>query len=440
MAQMNLIRNQGKPVRSELNEKGTLLAVLQSLQIASGFLGQTLLLLRWSPHIETDTFLIVNTIPGFVSASLLVGGIEFALPSIYQKTFQEEGKSAADAVVSSVILICFIASIVGMGITSLLIFKFAGHYNLSTNSSMWLALLLGIQILPSSLGGVWRGLLLGSDKLVQMRLALLSGSLITVIGYAFLPGTPAIALSGVVLAASIVSTVVAWRFSGFKRIAGLGRPKIRIGQFVGPLLSLTVISALVNLQIFIERTMISQFDVGSVTAFSFAVRALDTLMAVIVAACVTPAFPGWANQIANQPANAFDPLLIWSLKRTLLFVLGVLGLLTIALAIYLSQPNWFNKNFSVVEQTVQFLIVCLPRFFLLGLLQPFIHKHFARGTPWHVAIGTLSGIIVLAVGSNKLISQMHLAGFSLILALSVMPGFIYLITFEIKSQVNSCAY
>ena len=107
-----------------INRHSRQLLFLQVGQIGIGILSQLILLARWSPHPETDLFLVVSGIPWLVSAALLISGLEMALPATYHRT------TATLDFLSLLLAITLVISLAASFISSVVIFVLAQHAHL----------------------------------------------------------------------------------------------------------------------------------------------------------------------------------------------------------------------------------------------------------------------------------------------------------------------
>ena len=55
-------------------------------------------------------------------------------------------------------------------------------------------------------------------------------------------------------------------------------------------------------------------------------------------------------------------------------------------------------------------------------MQPFVHKHFAQGTPWPPMIGAIIGIGIALLGILTLVPQFGLEGLALTLTIAALPN------------------
>ena len=408
--------------------RGREIALLQAAQISLGFLSQLFLLRRWSPHLATDIFLLTSTIPGLVGSVLLFGTMEFALPAAYHKLRREVSESAANSLIMQVTRLGWLAGLAGALVSGALVFAIARSHGLQPDQAMWLALGLGAQMLPAILSGIWRGVMLARDQLIRLRISLLAGSLITLLGFAFLSVAPAAALSMTVLVASTLSAMMARSFTRSNLTATQEQPIVWIQLLGRPMITLAALSVLVSLQAIAERGATLILGTGALTAYTVTVRGWDAIMTVIVAATVTPIFPYWSNQASTNARG----LLKWSLWRT-----GVLSI-TAAMLVW----GGFQVGASLLsrllspetsQQVHSLMLAGLPRFLLVSALQPLIVKHIAQGTPWHLVVATAMGIIVIEIGRYTIIPLWRFVGLALTLALSVIPGWIYLTWLEIHA-------
>lgn len=399
----------------QVNRHSRQLMLLQVGQIGIGILSQFILLARWSPHPETDLFLVVSGVPWLVSAALLISGLEMALPATYHRT--DDTSHFLNLLFAITLIIALVASFISGGV----IFILAQQADLPTVSSLSMGALLGFQILPTALTWLGRGVLVAREQLSAARMTLFIGSLVTAMGYLLLGGRPALTLSAVTFGAVVIAAGWAWYFCG-----GLGfninrslfqqfLPELKIlGKAMA---GISAAAGLVHLQLLIERGAILSLGTGYVTAFNVAGRGYEALMALAVSGFVMPAYPHWAK---NTDARR---LLGWSFKRVvMLSTLLSLGAAIFALITFTVLENRWTAG----RQTAQAILVLLPRFWLLTNLQPLILKHFAQGNTWPPVIGSLLGIGVMAGGAVIFLPQAGLWGMAILVTGSVVPGWIIL--------------
>lgn len=401
-----------------IGRKGRWLAGLQITQIGIGLVGQVLLLARWSPHHQTDLFLLVSGIPWIMSAMMLVGGIEMALPSIYTQVDNRE------LFLGQVTQFTIVAGIVGAGISCVVIIIWAQQSTLNANLILWLGIGVGMQVLPAALASLWRGILIANDQLIQLRLSLLASSLFTVVGYALSSHPPARTLPVLALGSTVITMILSWQL--------VGRPYLHLTRWyplhpqipylVRALLSLSIAVLIVHLQTLIERWAVVDLGTGYVTAMTVVMRGWEALIAIVVAAYVMPAFPHWANRQKN--------LLRWSLTHAVAASLIIASGAAVA-AIALIATRWDEG-----VKAGKLIIVLIPRFVLLCSLQPLILKHYAQGTPWYPVMGSVIGLGIIVAGSVWLVPRYRLYGLALMTVGSVVPGWLLMTWLEQKQAVT----
>lgn len=398
-----------------LNRHSRQLMLLQMGQIGIGILSQVILLTRWSPHPETDLFLVVSGVPWLVSAALLISGLEMALPAAYHRT--DDTTHFLNLLFALTLIIALAASFISGGI----IFILAQQADLPIATSLGMGALLGFQVLPTALTWLGRGVLVAREQLGAARITVFIGSLITVSGYGLLGGRPALTLSAVTFGAAVIAAGWAWYFCG-----GLGFNINRslLQQFLPELkilgkamAGISAAAGLVHLQLLVERGAILSLGTGYVAAFNVAGRGYEALMALAVSGFVMPAYPHWAKNADTQR------LLRWSFKRVVILgTLLSLGAAIFALLIFALVENRWMAGW----QTAQAILVLLPRFWLLTNLQPLILKHFAQGDTWPPVMGSLLGIMIMAGGAVIFLPQAGLWGMAILATGSVVPGWMIL--------------
>ncbi len=398
-----------------LNRHSRQLMLLQVGQIGIGILSQLILLARWSPHPETDLFLIVSGIPWLVSAALLISGLEMVLPAACHRT--DDTDNFLNLLLAITLIIALAASFISGGI----IFMLAQQADLPTVTSLGMGALLGFQILPTALTWLGRGVLVAREQLSAARMTLFIGSLVTAMGYVLLEGRPALMLSAVTCGAAVIAAGWAWRWCSGLRF-NFNRSLLR--QFSPDLkilgramAGISVAAGLVHLQLLVERGAILALGTGYVAAFNVAGRGYEALMALAVSGFVMPAYPHWAK---NADARR---LLGWSFKR----VVGLGTLLSLAAALFaLLMLTLLENRWTAGRQTAQAILILLPRFWLLTSLQPLILKYFAQGNTWPPVVGSLLGIAIMAGGAVIFLPQAGLWGMAILSTGSVVPGWIVL--------------
>jgi peptidoglycan biosynthesis protein MviN/MurJ (putative lipid II flippase) len=443
------------PAPSDLGKRGRALAVVQVLQIGSGLIGQVLLLARWSPDAQTDLFLLLSGVPWLVSAAALVSGLEMAFPAAYHRALVASGEDEARRLLSQAGRLSLLVSFAAAGISGVVVAVGAAESGLSAGLSAWMGAAMGLQVIPAALGGLWRGALVARDDLIRARLTLLAGSLLTVAGYAVLPGPSALALP-LIAACAMVLTALLARPHTANRVFQVPSPRVEKGfrgevnqkrhsrfdlhrytlitaslhpeiiPLIHALVGLSAAAGLVNLQVIIERTAVRPLPTGTVTALAVAGRGWDAVLAVIVAAGVMPVFPRWANYHAQGQTAPMRALLRWSLRRAT--VLTALAAVVIGITAWQIGP-WL-AHWAAGEQAAQMALVLLPRFVLVSCAQPLILKHYASGTPWYPVIGSAAGVGVLLTAVLIAVPRYGLSGFMLATVASAIPGWLVLVGYE----------
>jgi hypothetical protein len=419
--------------------------LLQALQIGTGAIGQVLLLARWSPDVQTDLFLLLSGVPWLVSAAVLVSGLEMALPAAYQRALRSGDAAGVQQFAEQATLLNGLAGTAAALVSGALVTRAAVLAGLGPGLSLWMGVALGGQAIPAAMGGLWRGALVTRDRLIRARLTTLIGSIVTATGYALLPGQPAVALPLTAFSATTLSALLAWRFGrGILRpaprvlrnpLSSLQQLHPEIMPLIRALAALAAAAGLVHLQAFVERAMVLSLGAGAVTSLAVAGRAWDAALAVVVAAGVMPAYAKWASGHVEA-----GKLLRWSMSRTFLLSLvaaGVLGAAALLLAAWLVDPN-AGAGWTSGAQTARMALILLPRFVLLGSIQPLVMKHYARGTPWHPVLGAALGLVVIGTGALTLVPRWRLMGVALTTAAGVVPGWLYLGWRE-RQESRSCA-
>lgn len=395
-----------------------MLVMLQIAQIGVGVISQFILLARWSPHRETDLFLVISGVPWLISAALLISSPEVALPNFYHQN--DDPTQFLNTITGWLIII----SVLGAFISTALVTIWALRDGMVIEVSLWLGGLLGLQMIPATLLSLWRGQLVALERLISAQLTLLGGGILNVVGYALMPGRPSIALPLITCSAVTLSSTMAWWFCGRPRlnIELHWPPPAEIKSFAQALTGLSTAAGLIHLQGLLERAIVFSLGTGYVGAFNVVGRGYEALMAVIVAGYIMPAYPHWAknNRVGD---NQSRQLLGWSLRRTFLLSF-VLAILAGAVAIFLEKG--LGGHWKSGEQTAQAIWVLIPRFFLLSSLQPLVLKNFAQGQTWPPVIGSVLGIAVFGIGALTIIPRYELTGMAVIIALSVLPGWVYL--------------
>lgn len=409
--------------------RGGGLATLQALQIGIGLVGQVILLTRWSPDTQTDLFLLFSGVPWLVSGALLISGLDMAFPAAYHRALQDGGDSQAHWLSGQVMSLSLVVGAIAALISGLWVVGLSTYAGLAPELSLWMGVALGSQVVPATLAGFWRGLLLAREQLIPMQLSLLAGSLVTVAGYAVLPGPPALALPLVAALAVVTSAILAGCFSRTpQRKQRLQPPEPlhpEIRKLARSLVALGCAAALVHLQTIIEQAALLTLGAGMVTAYSVATRGWNAVISISVAASVMPVYPRWASGYARSQDEQARVFLRWSLSRAVtlsLIAASVAGPAAWLAALWLEH----NTGWRAGAQAVRSILALLPRFVLLNSLQPLIMKHFAQGTTWHPVLGSVLGLCVITLGALTVIPRWGLLGVMLTTAAGVLPGWIYL--------------
>jgi hypothetical protein len=432
------------PVRdtlfADLSSRGRKLVALRALQLVSGLAGQLALLLRWSPHPETDAFLVLNAVPSLLVALLLVGGLDMALPGSYHRAARlgTEGRFLAQ-VAALTLLGGGVAAVAGAAAVA----WGAGRLDLPPSLSAQMGVLLGGLALPSALLLLGRGLLIACDRLVAARGVLLLQSLLTAGGYALVRATPGVALSLATAGAAwgaLLLTLYLLRGELAALRGELSAPSRLSGRFwhpelprlSGALLSLGAAAALLHLQGLLERAAVLQLGDGEVAAFTVASRIWDAALALVVAGGVMPLYPRWARGEGEGPG------LRWAGSRTLL--------LTLAAALVgggaaLGGGRWLEgaTGWGSGLRTAGWVLLLLPRFILLATLQPLVLHHYARGRPWMPVLGAALGTGLLAACAPLSAVRWGRPGVAVVVAASVVPGWL-LLGLDRRRRSGGCAF
>lgn len=418
----------------QLITQGNHLALIQIGQVVTGLAGQMVLLARWSPHAQTDLFFLVSSVPWLVSAGLLVGSLELAIPAIYHRVLASQGPAATRQWLAQLHRFALAISGLAALISALIVALWANHAGSSRTMAGWMGLALGVQVIPVTLSSIWRGALTAQHHLVQVQWVGWAGSALTALGYAIIPGSPGWALPLTTLGAV---SGMAWITHHFYRRMLRALPPISAQfdqraehrQLLRTLVALSVTAGLFHLQATLERAMLQPLPTGTVTALVVASRGWDACTKVTIAASILPVYPQWADHHARGQYASVRSLLAWSLRRTGLLSLasaGIIGLAIWLLGFWLvSRIDWHAG-----QQTAEMALALLPRFIVLTSIQPLVMKHYAAGTPWYPVLGSATGIGCLALGSFWLVPRWELAGFAIATTISLIPGWLILGWFE----------
>lgn len=417
-----------------LARRAWLLAGIQAAQLALGVLGQLLLLVRRSPHVQTDIFLMVSGVPWLVSAAALLAGVETALPASLHRVQAAEGEAGRRRFLAQVMAggagVALTAAFVSGGIVAV----WAGKSGLASPSNLWLGLILGGQLLPFLGASVARGWRVAQDRPVRAQLSLLAASGATVLGYGLFPGEPAFALSLALLLAAVagLAAVWPWREAATWRAPRFTNLHPELRRLIANLAALSIAVGMVHAEALLLRSAVFGMSVGAVAALATAQRVWDAALAVIVAACVTPIFPRWV-----RGGDVACGSLRWSWGRTLALTLLAGALIGPAAwgarAWVLAFRDW-----PVGAQALYWVLALLPRFLLLSALQPLVLRQYARGRAWIPVAGSLLGLLVLAFGVWVLGPRWGMRGLALVAALATLPGWLILAP-EALREVRVCA-
>jgi hypothetical protein len=426
------------------DQRGGQLAALRALQMGCGLWGQWLLLARWSPHAQTDAFLVLSAVPWLLLALLLVGGLDMALPAAYHRATRH-GEKSRGKLVAQVLALTLAGAVVASLAGGIVVTVAGRRLGLSPGSGAVSGASLGALALPSALVVLGRGLLVARDRLLAARG--IAQSALTAAGYALAPGSPGIALPLVTLGAAAgaaLATLYLVRgdlISVWEELAGLfqnastdeteGKPVHALKSLLAPrsmrralhpevprlvagLLSLGAAAALLHAQGLIERAAVQTLGEGEVAAFAGAARLWDAALALVVAGGVMPLYPRWARGEGTEVDRA--------MRRTL-----ALTLTTAALGggMALVVQARLGGAWPAGAQALRWTLLLLPRFVLLGALQPLILRHYAQGTPWVPVAGSALGALVL-LAAPALVSRWGHAGMGAAAAASVLPGWLVL--------------
>lgn len=414
------VRGMLDPGRS-LGQRGLSVAAIQGLQIGTGLLGQLVLLLRWSPHFQTDLVLSLSSLPWLVSAAALLTGLEMALPAAINRTLAQRDQLEADRMVEQAGRLSLAVSTLAALVSGGIITGWAISAGLPTSLALWMGAAMGGQAIPGAMAGFWRGLLLTNDRLIRLRLGYLAASVVTLLGYAILPGPPALALPLTLLCAALVLALVTRLFSRdlFPPRQGTPLRPLESGTvtLLPALVALAAASGLVHLQALIERSAAMHLSTGTATALTAVSRGWDALVLLITAGCVMPVYARWSE--GDRSSNWLQ----WSFSRTLLW--SVLASTAVAAALVVAR-SWL-QGWLAGGQAAQIVLALLPRFLLLAAVQPLVIKNYAQGTPWQPIIGSAVGLLLLLVFLRPLVGTWGIWGLGAGTALSVIPGLCYLV-------------
>ncbi len=416
-----------EPSLPTLERRGWMLSGLRALQMASGLLGHLLLLARWSPHPQTDAFLILSNVPWLPIALLLVGGLDMALPAAYHRAGRT-GREARRTFMAQVGTFTLLGAVAAAGIGGVGVILGGARLGLPPRLRRMMGMLLGATVLPSVLLILGQGLLIAHDRLVTARWISGVQSVLTVVGYGLLPvETPAVALSLTTTGAAVGALLLTLSVTRPLRAtirqtasalvhAGLRPLQPEIPRLIAALLSLSAAAGLAQLQRLVERTALLSLEPGTITAFVTAERVWDVTLALIVAAGVMPAYARWTR--AGDPTPG---LLRWTLRRTLALT-GIATLIGGSAAFWAWRGFTGPLSWSVGARVVQLILVLLPRFFLVSSLQPLIFNHYAKGTPWYPVWGSALGLLVLAGSAFVVIPRWGLPGLAVVTTAGALPG------------------
>jgi O-antigen/teichoic acid export membrane protein len=395
-----------------------ILAAMQAAQIGSGIAGQLVLLTRWTPHPETDAYLILAGGAALISALTMVGGFEMALPAVIHRREPEHAASFLRDVIGIAWVVGILGALVGI---ACLLFWDTG---LIPERRLWMAFALGGQALPLTVASLGRGMLMAEGRLVQVRLTVLVPSLITTSGYALLGGAPAVTLPLVLAVSTCSGAVLALYFCRDKAIWAPRLRHIRQSELremvplLRALVALALAGGIVQIQALVERLAVLSLGVGYVAGLNAAGRGWEALTSVIVAACVMPAYPIWARRGAETPG-----LLRQSLRRTWLFtLLAALGVGAVCTALF---PFLAGRSNGLALGGLLALVL-LPRSALLTGVQPLSLRLHAEGRSWQPLIGSVLSCVALLIGLVTLLPRFGLTGFGAATTLSTLVGCLYL--------------
>lgn len=417
---------------AKLNHRGNKLALLQLGQVTAGLLGQVILLARWSPHAQTDLFLLVSSIPWLVSAGLLVGSLELAIPALYHRILAHNEPTAIRYWLAMIYRVSLSASSMAVLISMVIIAYWVTHTGYSITLALWMGIALSIQVIPATLGSIWRGVLVAQDQLAHVQIVLGTGSVLTVLGYGLIPGPPGWGLPLVTIgAASSMAFAACWFYRKLQQLpAAQSAPPnfaqwTELKQLIRMLAALSVAAGLFHLQVTLERAAIRPVATGAVAALTVANRGWAACTKVIVAASVLPAYPRWATYHAHRDYASAHALLAWSWQRTMLLSLAAASVIGIG-AWQLGSRLAVEVGWQSGKQAVQMVLVLLPRFVLVSSIQPLVQKHYAIGTPWYPVLGSALGIGGLVWGAWLFVPRWELLGFLVATTISVIPGWLLL--------------
>lgn len=420
-----------EPPLPTLERRGWTLSGLRALQMASGLLGHLLLLTRWSPHPQTDAFLILSHVPWLPIALLLVGGLDMALPAAYHRAGRA-GREARRTFMAQVGTLTLLGTVAAAGIGGAGVILGGARLGLPPRLRRMMGMLLGATVLPSVLLILGQGLLIAHDRLVTARWISGVQSVLTVAGYGLLAvKAPGLALSlttaGAATGALLLTLIVAQPLRATIRqtASALLHARLRtlhpeIPRLIAALLSLSAAAGLAQLQRLVERTALLSLEPGTITAFVTAERVWDVALALIVAAGVMPAYARWTRNGESAPG-----LLRWVLRRTLALT-GIATLIGGSTALWAWHAFTGLYPWSSGVRVAQLILVLLPRFFLVSSLQPLIFHHYAKGTPWYPVWGAALGLLVLAASAFVVVPRWGLYGLTAVATATVLPGWVVL--------------
>ncbi|MBI5290713.1 MAG: oligosaccharide flippase family protein [Chloroflexi bacterium] len=418
--------------RAALLRTGLTLAGLRLAGGLAAFAATPIIARRFGLDPALDSFYIASSIPFVLSSIALIGGLETAVPPIFRQlsltteATDENGWGFVNALWPPALAGALVAAGVSFVLMPALLPRIAPGLDATRQSvavSMARALLLA-PIIAAPVG-VWRGALIAKRKLIGPAALVATGSAVY---FAIVALAPATLGAWTLVAATLVAglTGLAGLLIVFPRaLTARLRPTLNLRHPALPaalalLVPLALNELVYHADIVIMRSYASQVSAGTVAAYEFATRPLGTLITLLLAGIVAPAFPELARTARDLPAfrATLDRALKIMIAAALPLAVG-LALLSGPVVRLLYERGRFTADDAARVSAA--LAMLTPYFFLTALAQPLAYATYARQQPLWTLAASAAGLAFSAVGGYFLSQQFGLLGIAMGDGLGAVP-------------------
>lgn len=290
---------------------------------------------------EFDAFLMAFLIPSF-AINLVGGSLNVALIPTYIEVREQEGRSAANRLMSSMIVIttvCLVTLSLVLALTAShmlsLVASGFSEEKLALSHSLYL-ILLGTLIVQG-IGTTWGGVLNAVNRFALVAAVPVVTPIVmlaAVLALASSYGAHALAL-GLVGGALIETGVIGWALmrEGVSLLPRWGGMTPAVGQVLRQYVPMVVAAFLMGGTSIVSQSMAATLDPGSVSALAYGNKVTSLLLGIGATAVSTAVLPHFSRLVAVADWGG--------LRRTIVTYTRLLFIVTIpitALLIYFSEP------------------------------------------------------------------------------------------------------